>query len=315
MALDLRELNLSTANACNADCIYCPKGLAPVPEKKFMPLSLVEKIMSEITTPEFKAQHNIVHSVLSENGECFLNSDILDIMRAVRAAGLSISVFTNFACLNSKLAWAIIRENLVDAIHFNLDGATQETYYAAKRLSLHVVEGNLRGFIATRNDLGSRRIRLFGHVIPAQAYTASVMVNFGVMPVKHDRLITPVTDGEEVIKKWLPELDPVLDSIGLDPVMFWAERYNNTPKKGVFACPNLERVKHVAYINPAGDWYGCCFDAGNDLILGNVYDNSLAEIADGPVRRDLVEKLEARHFEAVGWPCIRVDACQGMQWA
>jgi len=77
----------------------------------------------------------------------------------------------------------------------------------------------------------------------------------------------------------------------------------------------VTRGRLVAYINPAGDWYGCCFDAGNDLILGNVYDNSLAEIADGPVRRDLVEKLEARHFEAVGWPCIRVDACQGMQWA
>jgi hypothetical protein len=100
------------------------------------------------------------------------------------------------------------------------------------------------------------------------------------------------------------------DFIGVDHTLLWAERYGKQKRDGQFKCPNLPRVRHCAYINPVGDWYACCFDMGNDLVLGNVYEQPLLEIADSERRRLLVERLEAGRFDEIGFPCARVDACQ-----
>jgi len=313
--MNLHELNLSVANVCNADCIYCPKSLAPAPKTKFMPIELVKRIMEQITTEDFKSKHQIIQSVLSENGECMLHPDIIDIMRIVKNAGIPIMIFTNFSYLSEEKAEVIIKENLVHCIHFNMDGATQESYFASKKLNLAIVEKNVMDFLKIRNESGSN-IRLFGHVISARTYTNSVLIKFREYPVKSKgREIPEACDAEQTIKKWKVILHPDKDNIGIDPVFFWAERYTREwPIVGDFSCSNIERVKHCAYINPDGDWYGCCFDIGNNLVIGNVYEQSIVEIAESEKRKSIIDMLENKRFRDIGWPCNRVDTCQGMEW-
>ena len=49
---------------------------------------------------------------------------------------------------------------------------------------------------------------------------------------------------------------------------------------------------------------------GNDLVVGNVNQKSIREIAKSQKREALIAALEAQDFEQIGFPCSRVDACQ-----
>jgi radical SAM protein with 4Fe4S-binding SPASM domain len=321
--LEIYEVNLAVSNACNADCIYCPRSFVQA-KNKFMSLETVNKIASEIETWQFKDAHAVVHSVVSENGEPFLNPQILDILRrmreiytiterpelAVTTTGMAISMFSNFALITEDIAEVVIRERLTDTINFNIDGLTPESYRAVKGLDLGEVESNIRKFIEIRDKMKSP-IRLLCHVISHYTYTTAVEKVFGVPPVKWKSGLFP-QDGPETVKRWQGILTPGIDAVGEDSVMFWAERYNKNQIPVTHGCPNIGRVRHVAYINPDGNAYGCCFDMGNDLVIGNVLETSILEVMQSEKRKQLIGRLENRKFEEIGWPCTRVDACGGM---
>ena len=275
-----------------------------------MRLELVEKILAEITSTEFKAKHTVTQSVLSENGEPFLHPQILNILRMFKAAEMPVMLFSNFSRLVGDLAEKIIREDLIHCIHVNIDGATPETYHAAKGLPLGPVAYNLVNFLTIRNAMSSH-IRVFMHVITHRTYSQAVLQAYNRVPVKFQGIYNQ--DEAQVIKRWTESINPDLDNIGADGVFFWPERYaGGSMRAGIFNCPNIDRIKHVAYINPAGDWYACCFDMGNELIMGNVHEQSIQEISVSERRLELIDNLEMRRFERVGFPCTRVDACQGM---
>jgi wyosine [tRNA(Phe)-imidazoG37] synthetase (radical SAM superfamily) len=182
--MEIREINFATANICNADCVFCPRSFVKVPiESRYMSLPLVEKVLSEVTTPEFQAQHPVCHSVLSGNGEPFLNPAILDILRATRKAGLGISLFSNFALIEENIAETVLSEGLVDAIHVNIDGATEESYRAVKKLPLDVVSANLERFLSIRDAMKSP-MRICVHVMPYKNYHDSVMTAYGTAPAR-----------------------------------------------------------------------------------------------------------------------------------
>ncbi|MFA6509947.1 MAG: radical SAM/SPASM domain-containing protein [Candidatus Peribacteraceae bacterium] len=306
--MEIREINFAVANICNADCVFCPRSFVKVPvEDRYMPVSLVEKVLSEVTTPEFQRQHPVCHSVLSENGEPFLNPDILDILRATRRAGLGISLFSNFALMGESIAETVLRENLVDAIHVNIDGATEESYRAVKKLPLDVVSANLGRFLSIR-DVMKSPVRICIHAMPYKNYHDSVVASYGSAPGKGNGLVPPF-DAHLVVAAWGNRLRAG-DFIGVDNALLWAERYGKEARSGDFKCPNIQRVRHCAYINPTGDWYACCYDMGNELVLGNVNRRSVLEIANSKARRVLVDSLESGRFEEIGFPCTRVDACQ-----
>ncbi len=313
--LQLYEVNLAVANVCNASCLYCPRSFVQAKEK-FMPPELVEKIMREVGSWQFQAHHPVVHSVLSENGEPFLHPQIIDLLKIVRGTTggteqkMAITMFSNFSVLTEDIAEKVISQCLFDSIHVNIDGFTPESYQAVKGLDLSVVSRNLKNFIRIREREKSS-IRVLVHVISHYTYTELAKKFFGVAPVKGNGKEFP-QDGPVTAEYWKEIINPALDATGEDSVMFWAERYNKAPKQGSFSCPNLGRVRHVAYINPVGDVYACCFDAGNDLVVGNVRESSLLEISASERRKELIRKLEQRKFDEVGFPCTRVDSCQGL---
>lgn len=308
--MKLLEVNLCVSNVCNANCLFCPRNFVKK-ENKFMSVESAQRIFDEVKSPEFQAVHPVGHSVLSENGEPFMNPHILDIMRIARKAGMYITMFSNFALINKDIAKVIIDERLADNFHVNIDGLTDQTYRAVKGLSLDTVETNLTRFIQMRNA-ASIPIHVFIHVISHYTYTKAVKMAFKINPVK-SKGYTYLQDGPKTVEKWQKIINPSFDSVGEDSVMFWGERYNDKPLGSqYFDCPNIGRVKTVAYINPDGDWYACCFDMGNDLVVGNVFKTSIMEVSMSEKRKALISKLEARKFEEIGFPCTRVDACGGI---
>jgi radical SAM protein with 4Fe4S-binding SPASM domain len=316
--LQVYEVNLAVANVCNASCLYCPRSFVDS-GKKFMDVDLVKRIMKEVGSWKFLAEHPVVHSVCSENGEPFLNPNILDILGIVRStqilfsetagAKIGITMFSNFGVLTEDIAREVIKNHLFDSIHVNVDGATPESYRAVKGLDLETVEENIKTFIRIRDEMNVP-IRVLIHIISHYTYSQSVKTFFRVPPVKGNGKYFP-QDGPEVYSKWMGMINPALDAVGEDSVMFWAERYNDHPIPTNNPCPNIGRVRHVAYINPEGNLYACCFDAGNDLVVGNINDSSILEILQSEKRKELIRRLEERKWGEIGWPCTRVDACQG----
>ena len=75
-------------------------------------------------------------------------------------------------------------------------------------------------------------------------------------------------------------------------------------------CPMFTRVQHEAYIAPNGDWYPCCLDDNNDIVLGNVKFQTVQEIYKSQRRLEFIEKLKNRQYEEIGYPCNTVACCQ-----
>jgi hypothetical protein len=304
----IQEINFSIVNMCNAKCFFCPRDQYEA-DKKIMPLELIERVAGEVKGKEFEeAGHKILNCCVGENGEPTLHPFFIDALRAIRKISPSVLLFTNFSRLTKDKSEIIIKEHLVDSINTNVDGIGSRSYTQAKGLDYDTFAQNVMDFFVARTVSGDDRIRLHMHIVTAENYTAAVKKHFGVSPNKN---IDPLSTGEaEQIKAYWQKIIGIQDAIGIEDNLMWAERNTAPVKVGKFRCPNINRVKTCVYLNPAGDWYACCFDAGNELKLGNVWGQSLVDIYKSSKKESLISYLEGGNFDKIGMPCARVDACQ-----
>jgi len=272
-----------------------------------MPVDLVERIVEEITAPGLP--YKIVHSHVGENGEATLHPDFIEILRVLKRAGHEVGLYTNLSHLDSEKARIILEEGLLEKINFNIDGLNEASYRAMKGLELDTVTRNVIDFIKIRKELNvSCPIAI--HIITAENYLATVLKHFRVRPHKLPLTSLFVPGEAERIKATWEQIVGPNDNVGISPCLMWAERGHTKPLEGDFECFNKSRLYNSAFIAPNGDWYACCFDVGNELVMGNVYEQSLVEIFEGEKLRDLREKIEAKQFKSIGPPCDRVDCCQ-----
>uniref|UniRef100_A0A6M3KZ69 Putative radical SAM superfamily protein n=1 Tax=viral metagenome TaxID=1070528 RepID=A0A6M3KZ69_9ZZZZ len=303
----LYEINWSLVSACNANCVFCPRH-ETVAKKVFMDIELVEKLLKEINDKDFRAKHELSMITVGENGESTLHPQFIEILRLLKTTGLTISLYTNFSKLDNSMANAIISEELVNSIHTNVDGPDPYTYRTIKQLNLETVLDNIQYFLKKRKD---KDINFHLHAVTAWNYSSAVIKHFVQWPHKlSDDVVSSIDDGYRIKEQWQPLLRENGDSIAIDDVLMWAERDHTPYRPGAYLCPRIECVQHSAYIAPNGDWYACCFDVKNVLVLGNLYEESIDDIDGGLVKAGLVELLSEGNFQEIGYPCNRVDACQ-----
>jgi len=308
LKMHLDEINFSLVNFCNAKCIFCPRSEFEH-KTKFMPLRLLERIVDEILSKDFPFK--ILLSHIGENGESTLHPELVDALRIIKRIGHYTDLYTNFSHLTDQLI-TIFDKNLLNSFHTNIDGLTSRSYYDVKGLDYNTVENNILNFLKLRNK---RPFPLFIHIITTQNYAKSVESFFGARAffLSKNRIFDSFIENEaQLIKeKWEKHIEPGLgDKIGIDSCLMWAERDHIPKLNGNFTCYNIERLKHAAFIAPNGDWYFCCFDIKNQLVLGNLYKESLVDLANSNKRKEIIEMLEAKKFNKVGPPCDRVDCCQ-----
>jgi len=311
----LRSINLSLSSACDAKCIFCPENRGRRLKTKMMNPKLVEKIVCEVSAnPKL---HSITHFECSENGDAFLNPKVLECLRIIRK-GLpwcTISVFANFRNLTKDKIIRILQENLIDTMCCNIDGHNEYYYRAVKGVPLKKAKQNLLDFLRIRKNLHAN-VPLTIYAITYRKYVNTIKNNFGFIPYNlHGRELKDIKDDFALIKAmWQPLIDKEKDRIVPAHAVFsWAER----PKIDTtslaydkYRCPNLERVKHEAFIAPDGTWYACCLDENNELAIGNLTRNSLANLVESPRRKKLIGMLEQRKFREIGGPCKTVNCCQ-----
>lgn len=314
----LTNINLSLSSICSSDCIFCPAERGANAHQKIMKLTLVEKIVREVKSKFFCKNHNVQIFSIGENGDAFLNKDAISILRLIRRElpHVKILCFTNFRTLTPDIIDIILKENLLYYVGCNIDGASDETYHAVKRTDFKKVMEHLNYFIANRRKW-RRDIPLGVGMLTLFAYVHAIQNNFGCLPLKYTNRnikIADIKDDAGEIKKVIsPLLDHPKDRIFVTPPFGWAERSAGIRQKINYAryrCPNLARIKREAFIAPDGLWYACCYDANNELALGDVDKQSINEIFWSEKRRNLIQQLEEKEFQKIGGPCLTVNCCQ-----
>lgn len=302
----LREVHLSLVSWCNADCVFCPRSRFKA-EQRFMPTTLVEKIIMELKSEEFKAKHDVVITHVGENGEMALHQRLIQILRMFKLASIPVDTFSNFSLLGTNRMGTIISEELLTGIHTNIDGFTDYSYHKMKGLDFTNVCNNILNFF----DLRWRSpIQLYIHIMTAERYIGAVKKWSGKYPHRLPESTELIEhEAAEIMAAWRPYLR-TNDSMGFDDCLMWAERPYTPYIKGDYKCPNIGRVESSAFIAPNGDWYICCFDMGNELVLGNLYHQTIDEIYNSDIRKRILELLYERKFKKLGPPCNRVDCCQ-----
>jgi len=270
-----------------------------------MSVDMVKQIVEEITSASFRKKHEPIVCRCSENGEMLMNPEILDILRLLKGTGLFVDGYSNLSLLTGEHIKAICDEELLEAVHVNIDGIGP-AYKEVKGLNYERTEANLQALVNYRAE--RMKPVIFVHIITMESYVRSVNRFYGRDPMKYRG--QEIAPGEhlrvmgrigKIIRQW--------DRMGVDDILLWAER-KGPRRPGTYTCPLLARIKTSAFINPAGDWYGCCFDAGNENVLGSIRTHSIDEIAEGKVRKQFIEFLQEGRLNEIGGPCLRADACQ-----
>ncbi|MBN1385105.1 MAG: radical SAM protein [Elusimicrobia bacterium] len=313
----LTSINLSLSSTCSANCIYCPGDRGKNAKQKHMSLELAKKIVDEICSQYFKEKHKIERFEIGENGDAFLNKDVIKILRYVKSKlpEVKIEVYTNFLHLTKEKTVIILSENLIDRFHCNIDGSNSENYFYVKRADYKTFEENLIDFLEIRKQLNNKT-PLFIHVLTLRSYINTVRYHLGTWPIKlKDKKLRHIKDDFAVIKRnWEKLIDSDKDRITrvLD-IFLWAERDNVDYKKIDFrrySCSQLGRIRHEAFISAGGTWYACCYDSKNELVLGNVNESGIDEIYESRQRKEMIQLLENKEFQAVGGPCKTVNCCE-----
>ena len=311
----LASVNLSLSSACGADCVFCPADRGARIAKKHMSLDVASKIIDEVTSPYFVDKYKTSSMQIGENGDCFLNKDAIAILRRIKARkpDMSVLVWTDMQFFTPEKMEIVVRERLLDFVGLNIDGASDHSFAAVKRLSSKYTREYLPLFIELREKYGAT-IPLTVQSLTMRHYVDAVRTHLGHDPIRvKDPALLDLEDDFEAIKAFVTPMLKPQDRFQRSVAMFWAERPQVAPATldyKSYSCPLMSRVTREAFIAPDGTWYACCFDSNNQLVLGNVYETSVEAVAQGDARKRLVKLLTERHFDAIGGPCATVNCCQ-----
>jgi len=309
----LSALNLSLSSACGANCVFCPSDRGKSIKQKIMPYQLAKKIIDDaaVASPGVK----IERLSYGENGDLFINKNAMEILRYAK---LKIPQAVKFCSVNlQNMSEDIIRdivgERLFDAISFNIDGFDDASFRAQKRIPIKYVNQYLSYILRMREECNSP-LRVIISVLTLRHYAKAAVATLGKVPSKiHDLNDIWIDDDYKKIESAIRPLLRESDQFGRATPILWAERHTVDPSTiahDEYPCPHLYRIVKEAFIAPDGTWYACCNDADNQLNLGNVATQSLAEIAASDKRAELVKRLADRRYGEIGPPCDTVNCCQ-----
>lgn len=314
----LNEINLSLSSACSANCIFCPLDRGQRIKEKIMPFETVKKIIDEVASESFQKQHAIHTVHIGENGDCFLNPKILQICRYIKKKlpNTKTRAFTNFANCTPKLSEKLLKEKLIDIWWCNIDGKDGANYYHVKGLDLRNTMKNIVHFLNIR-DRQPTRIPLTVTVCTLHNYIHKIHDAFGFYPTKlKDIALIHVPDDYKEIKKIMYSLlKEGSDSFGRTRIFGWAEREKLADKRFSqdYICPHISYLERAAYFAPDGSWYACCLDSNNEILFGNVHEESINDMYFGEKRRTFLELLKAKKYNEIGGPCKTIIGCMRLQ--
>lgn len=299
----IESVNLSLSNRCGGHCVFCPKTRGRRIQGD-MPIDVAMIAVNEAF------DNGVRVFSLGENGDALLNKNFLNIARYIKKKGnCFVRLYSNFQNFTPELSITVLKENLLNLVVCNIDGSDAESYEMMKGLDFQNAQDNLREFLRLRKEIPSPTNFIL-QVLTYHRYRQCILKHFGKVP--ECVTIERPDEYNEIFKQWQPLLIAG-DGIFKLFVKGWAVRelcYRN-PKD--FNCPEISRIEKEAFIAPNGDWYACCWMENQNVVFGNIMNQSLQEIYNSENRKLFISQLKERKFDEIGFPCSSVEACQELR--
>lgn len=277
---------IEPTNLCNMRCVFCPtsdrKLLQNVGRPAgTMPMKLFEKIVRDLT--EFGTPAKIIH--LYKDGEPLLHRNLIDMLRLLKQAKVTeqIRLKTNGTLLNPGLNECLIGTG-IDWI-----GISVEAVSAAGYRKISGVDLDYEKFLGNIRDLYQRRRQ-------CEIYAKIVDVNLS----QEDR------------DKFLHDFAPISDYCAIENLMGLSYSDSKDFMLGTTpdtqdGLPLVEKQVcpypfYALSVNFNGSVSVCCADWAHQTVVGDVRENSLREIWQGP-RMYAFRKMHLEHRRSVNRAC------------
>lgn len=276
-------------NHCNIKCIMCPRGEPDIMRRDVghMERGTFEKLLED-------ARYFSDVCWLHWFGEPLMNPDLFELIRYAKTKIPNVGISTN-ATLLTPDARANLLDSGLDTIVIAIDGDTKDVYESVRKSSQFTFEqvtANAEGFLALRAERGLS--------------TPHVTLSIIVMDVTAPDLAGfqrrwEAAGADEVLFK------PYADWGAQRPDIFDKLRAPDTtpvpgsPRK--YPCKFLWSSLVVAW---NGDVVPCCYDYDTKMVMGNVNEQSIDEIWNGPAYVELRRaEIEGRNDSPLCRSCTQ----------
>jgi radical SAM protein with 4Fe4S-binding SPASM domain len=278
------KLWLEPTDVCNLRCVMCPQSVPKPFPKGYMDWGLFTKIVDE--AKDFAYEVNLFH-----RGESLIHPRLADMVRYVRERGIHARLNTNGTLLDERKSIALIEAGL-DLISFSFDGYTSAVYEKIRVLGkFERTVDNIVGFLEVKKRLGK-----------GSPYVILESIDFSVGPPSAEELARQ--------RAFRTRFE------GLPLERFIIKRPHNWA--GTYAPGDpAEAGKPHRYSPCTFPWYAlvifwdgtvspCPQDWYGDLELGNVRQQSLVEVWNGPKMLELRRKMQQKDVKGLS-PCNQCD--------
>lgn len=261
-------VHVETTNACNANCIMCPRSKM-TRRIGFMDEELYQGIIEECAPNKI-----VLH--LHNFGEPLLDRRLAGRIELAKEAGISrVKIFTNGSLLTEKKSEELIQSGL-DEIKISIDGGTKNTFEGIRRnLDYDVVCRNIRCLLDLKRRLGTSNPRI-------------------------KLVYTTVGSNELEVEEFRREWENKVDKLHVDVAHNWAEASSSAEypqARGFDVRHPCLRIWNTFTILWNGDVALCCLDYDGRVIIGNLKNQTIKEIWQSRQLRQIRKMHTARKFQ------------------
>ncbi len=274
---------IETSTLCNLDCKYCGHSKHIWPEEN-MSMELFKKTIDQIKTFPSKPKKIELYFF----GEPLCNPMLPQMIRYAREAEVSetIDFTTNGLLFTKDKVDEMVKEGMPDTIRISLQGLDAEMYRntCGKEVDFFAFLDNLKYLYERKGDC-SIRMKIADIAIKA-------------IPDGKDRF--EAIFGKMADSLFVETIIPIYADVDYQEVDADIKLHATEGRKG-FKNRSVNKVCHRPFYRLAvrtnGDVTAACCDQLNDVIYGNILENTLREIWNGDVRTGFLRlQLEGKRF-------------------
>ncbi len=323
-----RSIYIEPTSRCNELCQQCPRTLLSREDDRDLSYDKFLYIVDQFPVLDRVVLHGL--------GEPLLNKELPRMVRYLKDRGTYVLFNSNGILLNEKRGQALIDAGL-DEYRLSMDGASRETYARVRGVdAFDKIWRNVRAFIAQQKAQDSKKpvlslwftaMRENLHELPTLIDLAS---EAGVPEVYMQRLVYfeegLANSTQSLFRRSTPEelalvhqCEQKCKELGIKfsaagsatPVESLVRDFGTRPWSG------CRRPYTLTYITSSGNVLSCCFapfghksarEYKEERVLGNIFQESMADIWQGETYRAFRDAFESDH------PAKHCSQC-GFNWS
>lgn len=271
----LRHVDIEINSHCNLRCAYCPVASDPHP-KQYMDKELFGIVLSRVAEEEDVASIDLNHY-----GEPTLHPELVDFARLAKEHHLEVQLYTNATRLDANVADSLATLGNV-AIYINLPTTDPDDY---------------------RRITGGNTVeRIIENV--SRAVQAGLPCRLYVNLPRKTRLLQKRRIARKLRKATSADISflTMSNRAGSMKNETYAALNDNGPRLG-----GCFRASSKVSVGVDGKVFLCCQDYKKEYVLGNIREQSLRDIMNGPRALDIQRKLSGLDPAPEGFICRKCD--------